>query len=270
MYNCATDEVILGDQIGQGNFGLVNVAYLKSAGRKMAVKIRRLTGDEEEDYHTFMDIEVPLRSIHCPYIVNFYGYHIFEAEARLFMELMVTSIDKLLQQDIDFPEAVISTVSKSVLHGLEYLNQLKITYRDVKPSNILVNEVGEVKICDFGIAGTFEDSNCICTFNPKYTFNIFQPERVRGDCSYSTKADVWSLGITLVEIANKCNPYQGNWCTVCYEILYADPPRLDSRIFSSNFCNFVNQCLCKRVEDRPSFAALLVTVYSVNLELASV
>jgi mitogen-activated protein kinase kinase len=101
-------------------------------------------------------------------------------------------------------ERVILTVAEQVLKGLDYLDERKIIHRDIKPSNILLSKVGEVKICDFGVSGDVgpEGEAYTCIGTSYY----MAPERMRGE-KYTIASDIWSLGITLLEITSSQFPF---------------------------------------------------------------
>ncbi|VDO28525.1 unnamed protein product [Onchocerca flexuosa] len=133
-------------------------------------------------------------------------------------------------------------------------------HRDVKPSNILIDHSGTIKLCDFGIAGRLIDSRRAET-NTKGCTAYLAPERVASsDCEYGVRADVWSLGITLIELAKGTHPYEG--CSTDFELLTKiindPPPRLSpAQHFSQTFSVFIARCLMKRPIDRPNYHELL-------------
>ena len=132
----------------------------------------------------------------------------------------------------------------------------------MKPSNILIDEYGNVKLCDFGISGTLINSNIISRNNigsAGYT----APEKLEPpdpqNPVYDIRADVWSLGITVVELATGIFPYSHckSEFEVMSEIVKADAPRLHGNEFSDQLKSFVNKCLHKEVNKRPKYKALL-------------
>jgi mitogen-activated protein kinase kinase 4 len=150
------------------------------------------------------------------------------------------------------------------VHALNYLKEkLKIIHRDIKPSNILISKNGEVKICDFGISGQLVDSiartkDAGC--RPYMAPERIDPQRSKG---YDVRSDVWSLGITLMEVATGKFPYP-KWGSVfeqLYQVVQGDPPRLSTSYngmeFSEEFVDFVNICLIKEETHRPKYAKLL-------------
>ncbi len=151
-----------------------------------------------------------------------------------------------------------------MVRALNYLKEeLKIIHRDVKPSNILLDRRGSIKLCDFGISGKLVDSiaktrDAGC--RPYMAPERIDPTRARG---YDVRSDVWSLGITLIEVSTGRFPYR-KWNSVfdqLQQVVHGDPPRLahkeSGRTFSLEFVNFVNTCLIKEETQRPKYVALL-------------
>mgnify|MGYP003449268990 FL=1 len=132
-------------------------------------------------------------------------------------------------------------------------------YRDVKPSNILIDEQGSIKLCDFGISGRLVDSKAKTRSAGCAAY--MAPERIDPKKpEYDIRADVWSLGITLVELATNAYPYKD--CKTDFEVLTkvldSDPPCLpDDQGFSEEFKDFVKRCLTKDFRYRPKYDQLL-------------
>ena len=181
------------------------------------------------------------------------------------MELMATCFDKLLKQlKQPIPEAICGKVAVATLKALNYLKENHgVIHRDVKPSNILLDANGRVKLCDFGISGRLVDSKaktrsagCAAYMAPE---RIDPPNPNKPD--YDIRADVWSLGITLVELATGHFPYRD--CKTDFEVLtkvlQESPPLLPRNGgFSLEFCSFVQDCLMKNYKDRPKYKKLLM------------
>jgi len=108
------------------------------------------------------------------------------------------SLDLLLKKANRIPEQILGKVTIAVIKGLNYLREKhQIMHRDVKPSNILVNSRGEIKICDFGVSGQLIDPMANSFVG---TRSYMSPERLQGN-HYTVQSDIWSLGLSLVEMA---------------------------------------------------------------------
>jgi mitogen-activated protein kinase kinase 7 len=125
-----------------------------------------------------------------------------------------------------------------------------------------LDENGNIKLCDFGISGNLINSN-VLSRNTAGCAGYMAPERIDpvdpAYPVYDTRADIWSLGITLVELGTGQYPYKN--CSTEFEvmttILTQDAPVLNGEQFSENFRSFVNQCLIKQVKDRPKYNVLM-------------
>lgn len=251
-------------ELGSGTCGHVVKMLHKPSGTVIAVKQMRRSGNSEETKRILMDLDVVVRSHDCPYIVRCLGCFVTEADVWICMELMATCFDKLLKRvGAPIPEAILGKVTVATVNALSYLKETHgVIHRDVKPSNILLDERGNVKLCDFGISGRLVDSKaktrsagCAAYMAPE---RIDPPDPTRPD--YDIRADVWSLGISLVELATGVFPYRD--CTNDFEVLTRviadDPPQLpDDTDFTPEFKSFVTQCLTKNYRQRPKYPKLL-------------
>ncbi|XP_027845546.2 dual specificity mitogen-activated protein kinase kinase 4-like isoform X2 [Aphis gossypii] len=267
VYDFTSDDLQDLGEIGRGGFGTVNKMLHRSSDTVMAVKRIRSTVDENEQKQLLMDLDVVMKSNECPYIVQFYGALFKEGDCWICMELMDSSLDKFYKYiyeklDQRIPENILGKITVATVKALNYLKEkLKIIHRDVKPSNILLDSRGNIKLCDFGISGQLVDS--IAKTRDAGCRPYMAPERidpVRGRGGYDVRSDVWSLGITLVEVATGRFPYP-RWSSVfeqLCQVVQGDPPRLQtSNNFSPNFVNFVNTCLIKEENQRPKYNKLL-------------
>ena len=260
----AIDDLELLGDLGNGTCGHVVKMRHRQEGHVIAVKQMRRTGNSDENKRIVMDLDVVLKSYDCEHIVLCLGCFITDSDVWICMELMATCFDKLLKQlKQSIPEAICGKVAVSTLKALNYLKETHgVIHRDVKPSNILLDTSGRVKICDFGISGRLVDSKaktrsagCPAYMAPE---RIDPPNPNKPD--YDIRADVWSLGITLVELATGHFPYRD--CKTDFEVLTKvlqdDPPLLPrNHGFSVEFCSFVRDCLMKNYKDRPKYKKLL-------------
>ncbi|XP_014206927.1 dual specificity mitogen-activated protein kinase kinase 7 isoform X2 [Copidosoma floridanum] len=251
-------------ELGNGTCGHVVKMKHKPSGVVIAVKQMRRSGNADENKRIIMDIDVVLKSHDCPYIVQCLGCFITESDVWICMELMVTCLDKLLKRSKQaIPEEFLGKVAVATVKALSYLKEKHgVIHRDVKPSNILLDDTGGVKLCDFGISGRLVDSKaktrsagCAAYMAPE---RIDPPDPTKPD--YDIRADVWSLGITLVELATGVFPYRD--CKTDFEVLSRvvqdDPPSLPSdALFSKEFHSFVSCCLTKNYKQRPKYNKLM-------------
>ena len=174
------------------------------------------------------------------------------------------------------PEAILGKMTVATLKALSYLkDNLQIIHRDVKPSNILLDRAGHIKLCDFGISGQLVDS--IAKTRDAGCRPYMAPERIDPkNChrGYDVRSDVWSLGITLVEVSTGRFPYP-RWESVFDQLTHVvegPAPTLDADDgrFSTEFINFVNTCLIKDYMIRPKFDKLLRMAFVVGNERRNV
>lgn len=212
-----------------------------------------------------MDLDVSMRASECPYTVHFYGALFREGDVWICMEEMDTSLDKfytkVYKNNRTIPENILGKIAFSVVSALHYLHtNLKVIHRDVKPSNILINRIGEVKICDFGISGYLVDS--LAKTVDAGCKPYMAPERIdpKGNPGqYDIRSDVWSLGISMIELATGKFPYN-IWRTPfeqLKQVVTDDPPRLPKGEFSPEFEDMITKCLQKDYKLRPNYEALL-------------
>ncbi|XP_064406532.1 dual specificity mitogen-activated protein kinase kinase 6-like [Halichondria panicea] len=271
-FECAAEDLVDLCELGRGAYGVVNKTQHRLTGTIMAVKRIRATVDTEERKRLLMDLNVSMMAKSCPYTVTFYGALFREGDVLICMELM----DKSLRQLYDLvygtlhssiPEPVIGIIALSVMKALHFLKfQLQVMHRDVKPSNILINRGGEIKLCDFGIAGDLVNSFCVTQIGCK---PYLAPERINPPqdskdtpAKYDERSDVWSFGITMYELALGKFPYpQSIWKNPFDQlkcVVHGDPPQVPSDApFSDELKDFVRQCLSKKVSDRPKYSKLV-------------
>lgn len=266
--NVQPEELRPVSELGEGTCGSVTKCQFKG-GRPVAVKKMRRTDNEIDSKRILMDLDVIRRCNDCPNIIRCYGYIITFEYLFICMEVMATCLEKLLQQrKYGFPEEIIGKITLGVVKALDYLKENhKIMHRDIKPSNILLDWSGNVKLCDFGISGKLIDSKAQTTSAGSHAY--LAPERIQVDgkrTDYDVRADVWSLGITLVQLASGRFPYQSSTpFELMVKIRDEMPPVLKPEYgFSEEFCDFIKACLQKDMQERPKFKDLLEKPFLIN------
>ncbi|XP_030244370.1 dual specificity mitogen-activated protein kinase kinase hemipterous isoform X2 [Drosophila navojoa] len=265
----------LGD-LGNGTSGNVVKMLHVSSNTIIAVKQMRRTGNAEENKRILMDLDVVLKSHDCKYIVKCLGCFVRDPDVWICMELMSMCFDKLLKlTKKPVPEPILGKVTVATVNALSYLKDKHgVIHRDVKPSNILIDERGNIKLCDFGISGRLVDSKA--NTRSAGCAAYMAPERIDPKKpKYDIRADVWSLGISLVELATARSPYEG--CNTDFEVLTkvldSEPPCLPSGEgynFSQQFRDFVIKCLTKNHQDRPKYPELLAQPFIKMYEQAKI
>uniref|UniRef100_A0A8C5QCM7 Dual specificity mitogen-activated protein kinase kinase 7 n=1 Tax=Leptobrachium leishanense TaxID=445787 RepID=A0A8C5QCM7_9ANUR len=264
-------------EIGSGTCGQVWKMRFKKTGHVIAVKQMRRSGNKEENKRILMDLDVVLKSHDCPYIVQCYGTFITNTDVFIAMELMGTCAEKLKKRiQGPIPESILGKMTVAIVNALYYLKEKHgVIHRDVKPSNILLDANGQIKLCDFGISGRLVDSKaktrsagCAAYMAPE---RIDPPDPTKPD--YDIRADVWSLGISLVELATGQFPYKN--CKTDFEVLtkvlQEEPPVLPHNMgFSPLFQSFVKDCLTKDHRKRPKYNKLLEHTFIRRYEIQAV
>lgn len=256
-------------ELGRGNYGTVTKVLHKPTGIIMAMKQIRLELEESKFLQIIMELEV-LHKCVSPYIVDFYGAFFVEGAVYLCIEYMDGgSLDKVYQGGV--PEPLLAVITESVIHGLKQLKEEhNIIHRDVKPTNILVSTSGKVKLCDFGVSGNLVASIAKTNIGCQ---SYMAPERISSSNTddvqtYTAQSDIWSLGLSVLEVAMGCYPYPPETFNTLISqisaILYGDAPTLPKDKFSEEARSFVSQCLNKSPRLRPTYSKLLAHPWLKN------
>ncbi|XP_076814978.1 serine/threonine-protein kinase 10-like isoform X1 [Clavelina lepadiformis] len=249
-------------ELGDGAFGTVYKARHRGDGRLAAAKIIECRNEEElEDFAVEIDI---LASCNHPNVVKLLDAYYYELNLWVLIEFCdggaLDSIMVELERGLN--EDQIKVVCRQTCEALQYLHQRKIIHRDLKAGNILLTMAGDVKLADFGVSAQNEK-----TIDKRDTFigtpywmapEVIMCETFK-DTPYTYSADIWSLGITLIELAQTEPPnHDLNPVRVLLRITKSDAPVLElPEKWSKDFNSFIARCLVKDVLKRATLQELL-------------
>ncbi|KAJ8312180.1 hypothetical protein KUTeg_009553 [Tegillarca granosa] len=248
-------------EIGHGSFGAVY--YARSSVTKEIVAIKKMSYNGKQAAEKWQDIikEVKfMRQLNHDHIIDYKGCYLREHTAWLVMEYCLGSASDIVEvHKKPLKELEIAAICHNALLGLSYLHNQGKIHRDIKAGNILLTENGTVKLADFGSA------SFVCPANSFVgTPYWMAPEVILAmdEGQYDAKSDIWSLGITCLELAERKPPlFNMNAMSALYHIAQNDPPKLSGGEWSDEFRNFVDSCVAKNPQDRPSSDDLLQHVF---------
>lgn len=250
--------------IGRGATSDVYTAKCLTNGQELAIKVINLETCPIE-IETLRSEVAFWSTCNHPNVVKYYGSFIDKATLYILMEYMnggsCYEIMRFAYKKGFSNEKYIATILYEVLKSLAYFHENRQMHRDVKAGNILMNDRGEVKIADFGIAANLveQGQRKRARFTVIGTPCYMAPEILGGGNGYTEKADIWALGITAIELATGSAPYSDLYpLEVIVRISNSPPPTLpEEGKFSGPFRDFVKACLQQAPGKRASAKELL-------------
>jgi len=237
------------------SYGSVWKAIHRATGTVTAIKRVGIDNDLED---IMKEIDF-MKGCRSPYIVRYFGSYFKDSELWIVMEYCGAGsvCDMMKICDNTLSEDQIAVVCKDVLNGLAYLHGLRKIHRDIKAGNILLNNKGASKLADFGVSGQLSD-----TMAKRQTVigtPFWMAPEVIQEVGYDFKADIWSLGITCIEMAESKPPYSNiHPMRAIFMIPSRPPPRLtEPDKWSKEFNDFIFKTLTKSPDQRPNATELL-------------
>ncbi|XP_053574302.1 misshapen-like kinase 1 isoform X3 [Bombina bombina] len=254
--------------VGNGTYGQVYKGRHVKTGQLAAIKVMDVTEDEEEEIK--QEINMLKKYSHHRNIATYYGAFIKKSppgnddQLWLVMEFCgagsVTDLVKNTKGNA-LKEDCIAYICREILRGLSHLHAHKVIHRDIKGQNVLLTENAEVKLVDFGVSAQLDR-----TVGRRNTFigtpYWMAPEVIacdeNPDATYDYRSDIWSLGITAIEMAEGAPPLcDMHPMRALFLIPRNPPPKLKSKKWSKKFIDFIDTCLIKNYISRPPTEQLL-------------
>ncbi|CAG8540964.1 106_t:CDS:10 [Paraglomus occultum] len=237
--------------VGRGAYGAVYKGINNETKQVVAIKVLDLDTEEDDvaDIRKEINLLSQLKHSESQNITRYYGSYLHGTKLWIVMEYAAGGSIRALMKAGKIEEKYICIITREVLLALSYLHKCKIIHRDIKAANILLTAEGKVQLCDFGVAGqlTATSSKRTSFVGTPYWM---APEVIKEGAAYDTKADIWSLGITVYEIATGNPPLADLSAMRAIQLIpKSPPPRLEGD-FSNLMKEFVTACLNEVPDER--------------------
>ena len=250
-------------KIGQGNYGSVYKVQDKKTGQILAAKICKIESNNAESFYKEINM---LKQCNSPFILKYYSSYIKNNTIWIVLEYCEggSLLDIMRITKSNYTEKEIASIVKMILKGLQFLHAQKKIHRDIKAGNIMMSSEGLVKLGDFGVSAQL--TNSISKKDSKIGTPYWMSPEVISQKSYDSKCDIWSLGITCIELAEGAPPYSEVRTFLVMKKILNNPPKglTNPKLWSNEFNDFVQKCLTVNTVQRPSAVQLLNHKFIIN------
>ncbi|KAJ3695416.1 hypothetical protein LUZ60_000793 [Juncus effusus] len=264
-YSIKAEDYELYEEIGNGVSASVYRALCKPLNETVAIKILDFEKDRSDLNNIMREVQTMMLLNH-PHLLNAHCTFVKQHELWVVMPYMASgSVLHILKsahpEGLDEP--IIATILLATLKALDYLHQNGQIHRDVKAGNILLDKKGGIKLGDFGVSACLFDGGDRQRLRKTFTGTpCWMAPEVMGESGYNCKADIWSFGITALELAHGHAPFSKYPpMKVFLMTLHGSPPGLDLESdktrFSKSFRQMIGMCLVKEPSERPTARKLL-------------
>jgi protein-serine/threonine kinase len=247
--------------IGRGKFGIVYKGIHRATRQVFAIKVLNLDTSEDEVKDVQQEIQFLARLKQVPNVTRYHGSYLNGTKLWIIMDYCAGGSLRTLLKPGKIEEKYVGVIVRELLIALQYIHKQNVIHRDIKAANVLISNEGRVQLCDFGVAAQLS-STSLRRNTMAGTPYWMAPEVIMEGTSYDVKADIWSLGITIYEIATGNPPYCDKEAIRAMQLITkSKPPRLDGKQYSALLKEIIALCLDENAEERLSAEELLKTKF---------